>query len=71
MNIVNIAKSAIGQVKIDQEGLDLLRVNLCKDSERSRAVLRVTSEIGIDLPGDQLEHLLVLGVNAVLPQTQE
>lgn len=71
MNIVNIAKSAIGQVKIDQEGLDLLRVNLRKDSERSRAVLRVTSEIGIDLPGDQLEHLLVLGVNAVLPQTQE
>lgn len=71
MNIINLAKSAIGQVKIDQEGLDLLRVNLRKDSERSRAVLRVTSEIGIDLPGDQLEHLLVLGVNAVLPQTQE
>ena len=71
MNIVNIAKSAIGQVKIDQKGLDLLRVNLRKDNERSRAVLRVTSEIGIDLPGDQLEHLLVLGVNAVLPQTQE
>lgn len=71
MNLVNIAKSAIGNVKIDQEGLDLLRVNLRKDSERSRAVLRVTSEIGIDLPGDQLEHLLVLGVNAVLPQTQE
>lgn len=71
MNIVNLAKSAVSQVKIDQEGLDLLRVNLRKDSTKSRAILRLSSEIGIDLPGDQLEHLLVLGVNAVLPQTQE
>ena len=65
---MNIAKSAVSNVKIDQEGLDLLRVNLRKDPKKSRVVVRLTSEIGIDLPGDQLENLLVLGINTLLPK---
>lgn len=69
--VVAAVKDAAKSVKLDQEGLDLLRVNLRKDPTRSRAILRLSSEIGIDLPGDQLENLIVLGVNAAFPGTRE
>lgn len=63
--ITDKLKAAVGQVKIDNEGLDLVRINLRKDTKKSRAILRVTSELGIDLPGDAAENFLVLLVGAL------
>ena len=70
MSIVNLTKKAVSQVKIDQEGLDVLRVNLRKDPSKSRVILRLSSEVGIDLPGDQIENLLALGVNTLFASTK-
>lgn len=66
--ITDFIKKATTNVKIDNDGLDLLRVNLRKDATKSRAVLRITSEIGIDLPGDAAEDALILVANAFLPK---
>ena len=51
-------------VKLDQEGLDILNVNARKDSERSRVNVTVTTELGIDFPGDTIENVLSMGFAA-------
>lgn len=48
----------------------MLRVNLRKDPSKSRVILRLSSEVGIDLPGDQIENLLALGVNTLFASTK-
>jgi hypothetical protein len=60
-------KEQAKKVKFDNEGLDLLRVNLRKDPDplKSRAILRLSSEIGVDLPGDAAENFLVMVVGSI------
>lgn len=65
MNIADKLKTALKTVKIDQEGLNLITVNLRNDPDRSRLVLTATSEVGINLPGDTMEQMLVTGFDVL------
>ena len=61
MSLIDKAKEALKTCKIDQEGLNILTVNLRHDPERSRLVVTQTSEVGINLPGDTMEQMLANG----------
>jgi hypothetical protein len=67
--LMDKAKAALSSVKLDNDGLDLFRVNLRKDPNKSRALLRISTEIGIDLPGDMMEDTLVMIVSALTSGT--
>lgn len=60
MSLIDTVKNKLKEVKIDQEGLTLLKLDLRADTERSRAILTATSEVGIDLPGDSEASLVSL-----------
>lgn len=70
VNIVDIVKAQLKNVKVDQDGLDLLKVNLRKDPNKSRLVVRVVSEIGVDLPGDAAESMIVGVADAIQGGTE-
>lgn len=63
MSMVEKAKAALkNNVKIDQEGLTLAAATLSvrKDPDKSRLIFTtvVTSEVGLDLPGETTEDML-------------
>ena len=62
-NFMDKVKEEAAKVKMDNEGLDLIRVNVRKDDKKSRVVVRASSEFGIDLPGDQAENFVVMLFN--------
>lgn len=66
MSMVDKAKAALkNNVKIDQEGLTLAAATLKvrKDPDKSRLIFTgtLTSEVGLDLPGDTTEDMLAAG----------
>lgn len=66
MGLIDIAKKHIKDVKLDQENLDLLNLNVRKDQAKSRLVVTVTSELGVDFPGDTVENVIATIANTAL-----
>lgn len=62
-NIKKTVSEKFADVKIDNEGLDLITVKISKDPDpkRSRAIVTTTNQIGLDFPGDSIENALVMG----------
>lgn len=56
-------KEGWGETKLDQDGLTLINIDVAMhhDKENSRLILKptITSEIGINLPGDVMESITV------------
>lgn len=45
-------------VKLDQENLDLFNLRISKDPDRSRLIVEMTSQLGVDFEGDTIENVL-------------
>lgn len=58
MALMDTIKKSLKDVKLDQEELHLLTVAVRHDAERSRLVLKATSEVGLNLPGDTMEAMV-------------
>lgn len=58
-NFIQAAKQHLKDVRIDNEDLTVFSLDIIKDPRRSRVVVKIESEIGIDFPGDLVEDALV------------